>query len=134
MSVTIDLPPEIEARLRAQAAARGVPLAEHLRNVLAEQAAASNARRKTPEERARHWRELVAGLPDTKPLSDEAMSRDSMYGERGETTEQQAEEAGRTRKSIEERIRLWRDVSNLPKREPLSDEAISRESMYGERG
>ena len=55
MSVTIDLPPEIEASLAAQAAARGMPLAEHLRHLLAEQASAAKAKgtRKTPEERAK---------------------------------------------------------------------------------
>ncbi len=82
MSVTIDLPPEIEANLAAQAAARGVPLAEHLRLLLAEQAGASKATRKTPEERTKLWRD-VSGLPDTKPLSDEAISRESIYSERG---------------------------------------------------
>ena len=82
MSVTIDLPPELEARLRAQAEARGMQLPEHLCHVLAEQAGASKVRRKTPEERIRLWRD-VSGLPDTKPLSDEAISRESIYAERG---------------------------------------------------
>jgi hypothetical protein len=82
VSVTIDLPPDIEANLAAQAAARGVPLAEHLHYLLAEQAGASQAKRKTPEERVRLWRD-VSGLPDTKPLSDEAISRESIYAERG---------------------------------------------------
>jgi len=84
MSITIDLPPDIEASLKAQAEARGVPLADHLHRLLAEQAGVSEAKRKTPEERARHWRESVAGLPDTKPLSDEAISRESIYAERSE--------------------------------------------------
>ena len=44
MSVTIDLPPVLEASLTAQAAARGIPLAEHLRHLLAEQAGAANAK------------------------------------------------------------------------------------------
>ena len=82
MSVTIDLPPEVEASLAAQAAARGVPLAEHLRRLLAEQAGTSKATRKTPEERAKLWRD-VSRLPDTKPLSDDAISRESIYNERG---------------------------------------------------
>ena len=84
MSVTIDLPPDLEANLAAQAAARGVPLAEHLRHLLAEQAGAATAKgtRKTPEERAKLWRD-VSGLPETKPLSDEAISRESIYAERG---------------------------------------------------
>jgi hypothetical protein len=76
------LPPHIEANLAAQAEARGVPLAEHLRHVLAEQAGASKAARKTPEERVKLWRD-VSGLPDTKPLSDEAIGRESIYAERG---------------------------------------------------
>jgi hypothetical protein len=82
MSVTIDLPPEIEESLAAQAAALGVPLAEHLRRLLAEQAGASKARPKTPQERVKLWRD-VSRLPDTKPLSDEAISRESIYAERG---------------------------------------------------
>ena len=82
MSVTIDLPPDTEAELAAQAAARGVPLAEHLCHLLAEQAGASKVGRKTPEERIKLWRD-VSGLPDTKPLSDEAISRESIYAERG---------------------------------------------------
>ena len=43
MSVTIDLPPDIEASLAAQAAARGVPLADHLRHLIEEQAGAPKA-------------------------------------------------------------------------------------------
>ena len=82
MSVTIDLPPGIEASLAAQAAARGVPLAEHLRRLLVAQASGSGAR-ETPAERVKLWRD-VSGLPDTKPLSDEAISRESIYSEREE--------------------------------------------------
>ena len=82
MSVTIDLPPEIEASLAAQAAARGVPLAEHLRRLLVAQAGGSGAQQ-TPAERVKLWRD-VSGLPDTKPLSDEAISRESIYSEREE--------------------------------------------------
>jgi hypothetical protein len=80
--VTIDLPPDVEANLAAQAAALGVPLADHLQHLLEEQAGASKTTRKTPEERVKPWRN-VSGLPDTKPLSDEAISRESIYAERG---------------------------------------------------
>jgi hypothetical protein len=82
VSVTIDLPPGVEANLAAQAAALGVPLAQHLRRLLEEQAGAAKCIRKTPEERAKLWRD-VSGLPDTKPLSDDAISRESIYAERG---------------------------------------------------
>ena len=83
MSVTIDLPPEVEASLKAQAEARGLPLTEHLRRLLEELAGASTPTRKTLEERVKLWRD-VSGLPDTKPLSDEAVSRESIYSGREE--------------------------------------------------
>jgi hypothetical protein len=76
--VTIDLPPDIEASLAAQ----GVPLAEHLCRLLVAQASGSGAR-EAPAERVKLWRD-VSGLPDTKPLSDEAISRESIYSEREE--------------------------------------------------
>lgn len=82
MSVKIELPPEIEANLAAQAAAQGIPLPEYLRHLLEEQASAPKVR-KTPEERAAFWRESVKGVPDTTPLADEAISRESIYAERG---------------------------------------------------
>jgi hypothetical protein len=47
-AVTIDLPPDIEADLAAQAAARGLPLAEHLRRLLAELAGRRRARATGP--------------------------------------------------------------------------------------
>ena len=83
MSVKVDLAPEIEANLAAQAAAQGVSLPEYLRHVLEERAAAPKGKARTPEERARIWRESVKGLPHTKSLSDEAISRESIYAERG---------------------------------------------------
>jgi|GEM_PF-1107329 hypothetical protein len=81
MSVTIDLPPEIEESLKAQAEARGMPLADHLRQVLEAHAGASKTRRKALEDRIKSWRD-VSELPETKPLSDEAVSRESIYNER----------------------------------------------------
>lgn len=83
MSVKIDLPPEIEANLAAQAAAQGVPLPEYLRHLLEEKASAGRGNTLSPGERATAWRESVKGLPDTKPLSDEAISRESIYSARG---------------------------------------------------
>ena len=37
----------------------------------------------SPEQRAALWREGAKGLPLTEPLSDEAISRESIYSERG---------------------------------------------------
>ncbi len=53
MSVTIDLPPDIEASLAAHAAARGVPLADHLLHLLEEQAGATEDARGTGQAVAR---------------------------------------------------------------------------------
>ena len=83
MSVKIDLPPEVEASLAAQAAALGISLDEHLRHVLEERASAPRSKPMTPEERATFWRDTAGGLRGTKPLSEEAISRESIYTERG---------------------------------------------------
>ncbi len=84
MSVKVDLPPEIEANLAAQAAAQGIPLPEYLRQLLEERVSTRTGNALSPEERAAAWRESVKGLPeDTKPLSDEAISRESIYTTRG---------------------------------------------------
>jgi hypothetical protein len=39
-----------------------------------------------------------------------------------------------TAMSIAQRVALWRTIPNLPSRPPLSDEAMSRESIYDARG
>lgn len=81
MTVTIELTPQMEASLSALAAAQGVDLARLVERLLENQ------------------------LPmATAPLS------------------------------VAERIALWRALPNLPIRPPLSDEAISRESIYDARG
>jgi hypothetical protein len=83
MSVTVELPPEIEASYAAQAAAEGVPLPEYLQHVLEERAPAPAKRPLSPAERADLWRRGSGGLPDTPLLSDEAISRESIYAEHG---------------------------------------------------
>jgi hypothetical protein len=83
MSVKIELTPETEANLAEQAAAQGVPLPQYLRNLLEERASPNAANPLSPAERAAFWRESVRGLPETAPLSDEAISRESIYSARG---------------------------------------------------
>lgn len=83
MSVKIELPPEIEANLAAQAAAQGIPLPEYLLHVLEEQAAAGKEHPLSPQERANFWRDSAGGLAGTKLLSDEAISRETIYSGRG---------------------------------------------------
>lgn len=82
MTVTIELRPEIEAALAALAAEQGVSLSHFVRRVLEERLPHEAPAALTPAERARAWRESVHGLPRTKPLSEEAISRESFYAAR----------------------------------------------------
>jgi hypothetical protein len=81
MTVTIELPPEIEASLAAQAAAQGISLQQYLRHLLEEQV--PQGKPVTPAERAAFWRQSTTGLPRTPPLPDDAISRDTLYDTRG---------------------------------------------------
>ena len=83
MTITIKLSPETEASLAAMAAARGLALPDYLQRLLEEQVHATEAALLSPAERAQIWRESVKGLPRTPPLSDEAISREQLYGSRG---------------------------------------------------
>ena len=82
MTITLELPPEIEASLPAQAAAQGISLREYLRHLLEGQARSPESPL-TPGERAALWRQSTAGLPRTQPLSDRAISRETIYDARG---------------------------------------------------
>jgi hypothetical protein len=80
MSVTIDLAPELEAALSAEAVAGGMLLSEYIGQLV------RGARTTTGPlpplsgiEKARLWRQSAAVLPLTEPLSDEAISRESIY-------------------------------------------------------
>jgi hypothetical protein len=90
MPSTLELPPEVAAKIAVQAAERGVPIEEYVRLLVAEQEGKVESRptpsRQTPnpQERARLWREWAESHdPDTPLLSDEAISRESIYQERG---------------------------------------------------
>jgi hypothetical protein len=74
MTVTIELPPEIEASLAAKAQAQGLPLPTYVTNLLRKVVL-------SPEERAAGWRESAKNLPPTPTLSDEAMSREGIYSD-----------------------------------------------------
>jgi hypothetical protein len=93
MTVTIELPPDIEAGVRAQAQAEGLAVSEYLQNLVREQitarigtaAASRPAYELPPEEWVRKfdaWAQSHAGL-DLPILSDEDISRESIYRDRG---------------------------------------------------
>jgi hypothetical protein len=83
MTVTIDLPADIEADLVAQARSQGLELPQYLERLLREQLPLRGAPPLSPAERAAAWRESTRGLPHTSPLSDDAISRENIYGDRG---------------------------------------------------
>jgi hypothetical protein len=83
MTITIELPPDIAASLAALAAEQGMSLPEYLQRLLEDQVAPRKAPSLSPAERAQLWRESAKGVPRTPPLSDEAVSRESFYDDRG---------------------------------------------------
>ena len=82
MTVTIEVSPDIEAGLSAQAKAHDLALNQYVQHLLEEQAFV-RAEALTPTERAATWRASVEGLPIRPPLSDTAISRESIYSVRG---------------------------------------------------
>jgi hypothetical protein len=93
MTVTIELPPDIEAGLLAQAQAEGVAVSDYVQNLVRGQIAAKLAANSDsrpayelpPEEWVRKfhaWTERHSAL-DLPVLSDEDISRESIYAERG---------------------------------------------------
>ena len=85
MTVTLNLPPEVEQAYLAEAQARGLPLEEIVREVLVTARPVAAATELSAEEwmRAfRAWSESPAhaNLPD---LPEEALSREFIYAERG---------------------------------------------------
>lgn len=99
MTLTIEMPPETEARLREKARQSGQQMAAYVRDLL-EREVSNGKQTKEPlkpsaadiEKRLQAWREFdeiiekrgdpraEAGLP---PLSDEDISRETIYAERG---------------------------------------------------
>lgn len=82
MTVTIELSAEIEAGLAALAKAHGLALPDYLQHLLEEQVAV-RAAELSAAERAAEWRASADGLPLVPPLSDAAISRESIYDLRG---------------------------------------------------
>jgi hypothetical protein len=83
VTVTIQLPSDIEADLVAQARDHGLELPQYLEHLLRERIFPRAGSALSPAERAAAWRESTRGLPHTPPLSDDAISRDRIYGDHG---------------------------------------------------
>lgn len=85
MPSILEVQPDIAAKIAAQAAERGVSVDAYLRLLVEEQQERTASQKAlSPQEKARLWREWAASHnPDTPLLSDEAISRESIYEERG---------------------------------------------------
>ena len=83
MSIRVELTPEMEADLAAQAARSGVSLDQYVRTVLEKQASPAPIRPlvMSAAERARAFEEWAEKFPyrRTEPLPDEAVARESFY-------------------------------------------------------
>ena len=86
MTVTLELKPEVEERLVAEAKARGLSVETYILNVLEKEAPngeVSFALTAIPEKWKTAFLEWVhTERPAHPPLSDEAISRESIYRER----------------------------------------------------
>ena len=83
MTIMIELPPEIAASLAVLAAQHGMALPDYVRQLLAGQLPSAKPAALSPEQRERLWRDSAKGMPQTLPLADEAVSRESFYDARG---------------------------------------------------
>lgn len=85
MTVTLQLKPEIEAHVAAQAATHGMTVEAYIESVLESLAATPDAPTfdtMTPEERARVWDEWVNSDDSVKSPAFLDDSRESIYRER----------------------------------------------------
>ncbi len=86
MTVTLELRPEVEEHIKAEAKARGLSVETYILSVLEKEATngeANFALTATPEEWKKAFLDWVhTERPGHPPLSDEAISRESIYRER----------------------------------------------------
>lgn len=74
----LQLAPDVEAALTAQAKQRGLTVEDYIHYLV--QAGAIPPPRRPAKERVKEWIDSARSLPITAPpLSDEAVSRESMY-------------------------------------------------------
>ena len=86
MTITIDLSEEQAEAFKAQAAAQGLSVEDWLQKLAAQHVppdSIAHLQRTDPEEWARQFQDWAESHdPNTPVLSDEAMSRDSIYPDR----------------------------------------------------
>jgi hypothetical protein len=85
MSITLDLPLEIEQKFAAEAQELGVPLGDFIRDLLISREADEISGRPQAE-RVDYWLDSIAAITpsDGPSLSDDAMRRESIYSREGD--------------------------------------------------
>lgn len=79
--MSINLNPDVEARLRALANANGVSLEAFLQQI-ADQKSPSSAKRLSPDEWAQKFEEWADSFSEAPPIPDDALSRENLYPDR----------------------------------------------------
>jgi hypothetical protein len=80
MTITLDLPSELEARFIAEARDKGLPIAEGVKAHLLDQALAPvRPEQMTPEDIDKAFEEIADMIPENiPPIPDEMLSRESI--------------------------------------------------------
>lgn len=82
MNITLRLDPELQKSLLARAQERGLTLDAYLEDLVRKEAAFAAATKRSGKEKAQAFVAWAKGHRSTKPLSDEAISRASLYPDR----------------------------------------------------
>ncbi|MBI5083103.1 MAG: hypothetical protein HZB13_00680 [Acidobacteria bacterium] len=83
MTVRLEIRPDVEANLAAQARARGVPLDAYLTSVIEDLARTEPARPASPQDLRATLDKLAELGRDLPPLPSDALTRESIYRDRG---------------------------------------------------
>jgi len=80
--MSLNLNPDIEARLIALAQASGVSVEDFLLHVVEEKAGHAQAPRLSPEQWAAQFEAWADSFPEAPPIPDDALSRENLYPDR----------------------------------------------------
>ena len=80
--MSLNLNPDIEARLIALAQSNGVSVEDFLRRVVEEKSEHATTRRLSPEQWAVQFEEWADSFPEAAPIPDDALRRESLYPDR----------------------------------------------------
>jgi hypothetical protein len=81
MTITLDLKPEVEERILAQAQAQGVPLETYLASLIEAQVTPLEPQRASLEQFLAELEEFAEGTDDIPVLPPEALTREAIYGD-----------------------------------------------------